>query len=344
MKFVKSRYYNLNRIGMIFVGVWPYRKGKFVYIQKVLFFGIFGCFLASQVKQCLERIEHDWATLNGKEFEIVKEYANISRFFTLAFLFTILVVGCCIPIVQFLPVILNVIFPSQTPRPFSRRLIIRMEFLIDEEKYFFAILFYGAVGWTIGSVAIVSIGCSILTFGYHTCAMFKIACYRMERAMEGCDGFDITTQNTIRNGIISALNIHREAIKFADIVQSNFMTFYFFIIVACVASLVQALYSHSLEEIFTTVSYISTLFMYMFWTNYAAQLITDHFDQIFTATYGCPWYMTSVQIQKLIVFILQRGTQPYARHIFSAFTLSLEGFATLVSASMSYFSVIYAAQ
>lgn len=37
--------------------------------------------------------------------------------------------------------------------------------------------------------------------------------YRMERAMQECNGFDITTQNTIRNGIINALNIHREAVK-----------------------------------------------------------------------------------------------------------------------------------
>lgn len=52
---------------------------------------ISSCYLRlnmQQVKQCLERIEHDWTTLNGKEFEIVRQYANISRFFTLAFLFT----------------------------------------------------------------------------------------------------------------------------------------------------------------------------------------------------------------------------------------------------------------
>lgn len=80
---------------------------------------------------------------------------------------------CSFAIIQLLPTILDVIIPLNVSRP--RRLYVRFEFFIDEEKYFHIAIFYTIVSLFVGAATAISIGTSFLTFGYHSCAMLKIA-------------------------------------------------------------------------------------------------------------------------------------------------------------------------
>ncbi|KAL6418173.1 hypothetical protein ACFW04_012298 [Cataglyphis niger] len=80
----------------------------------------------------------------------------------------------------------------------------------------------------------------------------------------------------------------------------------------------------------------------MFIINFVGQEIINHNNHVYFTAYNSQWYDAPLHIQKLILFVLLRGRQTYTLNIGGGvFVASLECFATLTKASMSYFTFMY---
>ncbi|XP_024882882.1 odorant receptor 43a-like [Temnothorax curvispinosus] len=79
----------------------------------------------------------------------------------------------------------------------------------------------------------------------------------------------------------------------------------------------------------------------MFLSNFVGQQIIDHNNHIFVTAYKVQWYNTPLSVQKLILFLLQRGNKSFGLHVGGLFIASLECFSTLFNASISYFTIMY---
>jgi len=144
---------------------------------------------------------------------------------------------CIYVFMQLSPPILDIIIPLNVSR--SRRLYVRFEFFVDEEKYFYVIVFYTVVSLFVASITVISIGTSLLTFGNHSCACYwkshgksikllennfkkiwrirrnikKFYSYRMEHAMDKYKILHILERNEIQNQMIRAVDIHRKGLE-----------------------------------------------------------------------------------------------------------------------------------
>ncbi|XP_011705353.1 PREDICTED: uncharacterized protein LOC105460564, partial [Wasmannia auropunctata] len=76
-------------------------------------------------------------------------------------------------------------------------------------------------------------------------------------------------------------------------------------------------------------------------SNYFAQEIMDYNNNVSATVYNVQWYIAPLRLQKMILFLLQRGTKGFSWNIGGLFVGSLEGAATLLSAVVSYFTVLY---
>nr|XP_012228370.1 PREDICTED: uncharacterized protein LOC105675664 [Linepithema humile] len=74
---------------------------------------------------------------------------------------------------------------------------------------------------------------------------------------------------------------------------------------------------------------VATSTLYMFLANHAAQAVTDHNNHVFVTAYNIQWYITPLYIQKMILFLLQKGTKDFTLTIGGIFVGSLECFATM---------------
>ncbi|XP_028050609.1 uncharacterized protein LOC105839776 [Monomorium pharaonis] len=95
-----------------------------------------------------------------------------------------------------------------------------------------------------------------------------------------------------------------------------------------------------MSELFTTFTFVSAQVCYMYLGNYGGQIITDHYAEIFNATYDSYWYTAPLRAQKSLLFVMQRTSRNFA-FVFGIFVVSLKGFSTLASMAVSYFTVIY---
>lgn len=88
---------------------------------------------------------------------------------------SVFVVSACISglILQFLPVILDIVMPLDEPRP--RDLLVTVEYFVDQNKYFYIKIMheivYVLVSLTIGGAAFTQ----LLGFLFHSFGMFQIA-------------------------------------------------------------------------------------------------------------------------------------------------------------------------
>ncbi|XP_019697026.1 uncharacterized protein LOC105183331 isoform X1 [Harpegnathos saltator] len=100
-------------------------------------------------------------------------------------------------------------------------------------------------------------------------------------------------------------------------------------------------FENDTNGVYLHLIYVNIVLLYMFTANYIAQQITDCNHDVFVTVYNIRWYTAPLQIQKTILFLLQRGTKPFSLTLGGLFVASLKSAATLASTSISYFSVLY---
>ncbi|XP_018349234.1 PREDICTED: odorant receptor Or2-like [Trachymyrmex septentrionalis] len=198
----------------------------------------------------------------------------------------------------------------------------------------------------IGLIAMIATGTMLLAYLQHTCGMFSIASYRIEQAINILQKDDLKNKSKIYKEIIYAVDIHRRAMEFTDFLISNFEGSFFFLIaigVTCLSlNLLQAaLYRNNIEQLILPLLIIMILYVYLFVSNWTAQEITDHNEYIFATVYNVQWYVAPLHIQKMMLFLLQRGAKAFHMILGGIFVASLESAAALMSTSISYFTVLY---
>ncbi|XP_014478959.1 PREDICTED: uncharacterized protein LOC106746675 [Dinoponera quadriceps] len=351
------------------VGLWPYEQSKLTRLQRILFSGTLITFILVQfatfatskctpqfvievlsvtflfiayaieytaywihlktIKHLLELLQHIYDELNDEEeIAIMNEYGNMARYHTGILTIALnhfLVLSTCgmsvFTLFPFWPCMFDIAWPANESRPHTR-IYIPTEYFIDQERYYYLIMLHSNVAYYVGSTALLAAGTTGMSYFLHICGMFKVASYRVEQAMMICS---VRNQNLIHEGIIYAIDMHRKAIS-----------------VKLMSQIFQVItFGFDLEKLIIPFICLNTTNIFIILANNNAQQITDHNDDMFAAVYNVKWYNASLRIQKMILFMLQKGTKPLCVTLGGIFTGSLESAARLISTSMSYFTVLY---
>ncbi|XP_011860649.1 PREDICTED: uncharacterized protein LOC105557878 isoform X1 [Vollenhovia emeryi] len=388
---VEEQYFNLNKILLLAVGLWPYQRTNFVRFQLIFFLGIlitavlfqlsvfltsnqssyliirilsmasfFSTFVVKYVsfifnmeamKNLLAQLQHIYNNLKD-EYEnfIIEKYSYTAKWYTVI----LTTIGICsvftLIVVQFWSNIYDVVLLKNVSQ--SRHLLITTEYFIDREEhfYFIALHIYAAV--CIGSTTVLAVGTILIAYLQHTCGMFRISSYRIKRVMK----INMLQNNTLENknlifqGIICAIDIHRQAMKLSELLVYKFETMLFCLIAIGVMSLSLNLFqistseNNNINDYFFPILFVMVSILYMFVANYVGQDVMDHTKYLFVTAYSVPWYRAPLYIQRIMLFVLQRGTKNFTLTVGGLFIGSLECFATLVKASVSYFTVMHSIQ
>ncbi|KAH0944527.1 Or9e26 [Eciton burchellii] len=392
----EKRYFSMNRVIMLAVGLWPYQQTKIVRFQVTFFLGILISFIIFQLsrlffvectfdfairirilcvllyftlltvtyinflinvetmKHLLERLQYTYNDLKDKnEIAIYNKYGNIGKRITFAF---IVIAVCSFVILTMLQTwsnILDVIVPSNETYANHFKIMICRYFVL-QEKYFYLFLLHLNAVITIGSIALLSAGVTLFSFFKHICGMFRIASYRLERAIRTRILQNISLKNEIMiyKEIIYAVDIHRKAMEFTKLFINAIGRSALPLIIITVLCLSFSLYEISRMESFTAKTDETLLHLLifnftlvsMFLINYVTQEVTDYNNHVFFTAYNVPWYQAPLHIQKLILFLIQRGSKALIWKVGGVFAGSLECFASLASTSVSYFTVMLSFQ
>ncbi|RLU21355.1 hypothetical protein DMN91_005728 [Ooceraea biroi] len=384
-------HFNLARILMLAIGLWPYQQTKLVQLQLILVSCILTSFVVFQfttflttecspnlvikiltcslfggspiiihnsfwlnmhtVKYSFEQLQDICNELKDEgEIAIIKRYGNDSKRYTLLLF---LCATCGIVFYSFLPLwpqILSTVLPINVSQT-QRIMLIMTEYFVDQERYFYLLLLHINTATYIGLIVAIATGTVLLGCIIHACGLFSIASYRIKQAMTIIMMKNANQENQILmyRKIVCAVNMHCKAMNFLEVLMSAFQGMFFLMIVITVIIGSLSLYGitscrDNISEFCLYLTCISTTVVYIFAGNYLAQDIMDHSNDIFVTVYDSQWYMASLRVQKMMLFMLQRGTKVFCVNIGGLFVGSLQSAATLISASISYFTVLYSVQ
>ncbi|XP_076175243.1 uncharacterized protein LOC143150681 [Ptiloglossa arizonensis] len=97
----------------------------------------------------------------------------------------------------------------------------------------------------------------------------------------------------------------------------------------------------ALEEVLLASMIVSGYLFVMYMNNYSGQKIIDNSLDVFYQTCDSMWYCAPMSIQKLLLMIIHRSSIQCSFNLGGLFVPSHQGFWTMMSASFSYFSVLY---
>ncbi|XP_070523048.1 odorant receptor Or2-like [Cardiocondyla obscurior] len=381
-------HFRLNRFLLLAIGLWPLKRSKFAQVQFIILFSILITFIifqftslltsrctvdlivnilsstffficlaikynsfwinADTMRLSLEKLQHTCNELkNEDEIAIIEKYSRIGKIQTIAITMFGAMSLCSFLLLTLGPYAFNIVFSVNNSQ--SRIvMVLKTEYFIDQEKYFYLIVLHGNAALFIGATAMVATGTMMIAYLKYICGMLTIASYRIKEAMTINVQQDIDHEKMIicYRGIVCAVDIHRKAIEFSQVFIKSFQGSFFFLIAAgmiCLSNnLVQiALYVNTLKQFILSLTFVMVLYVYMFLSNYTAQEITDHNEYVFATVYNVLWYVAPLQIQKMMLFILQKGTKAFHLVLGGIFIASMESAASLMGTSISYFTVLY---
>ncbi|XP_032675073.1 uncharacterized protein LOC116845929 [Odontomachus brunneus] len=296
---------------------------------------------ATKIQLLMEVVRKDWKEFrrqnDKREIEILHKYARTIHTYTIVFILAVFIGNSAFEFLEAFPIIFDWLMPLNESRP--RRVTVLVEYFIDSERYFPLILLHEFIAVLLGSFTVVSTGTITLIYMEHACAMLKIVSFRIEHALEkSVLQYSVAqTERIIYCKIIRAVDLHRRAIKFFDLILSNFSTSYCIMIIVGVASislnlcrLLQLADIKDLADLFTIITLLLIHFVYMFIANYVGQIITDHSEDIFNTTCNILWYTAPLQSQKMLLFLMHRTIKLVKPVVGKMFVASLEGFATVM--------------
>ncbi|XP_025073673.1 uncharacterized protein LOC105425585 [Pogonomyrmex barbatus] len=297
------------------------------------------------MKWSLEQLQHIYNELKDeKEIDIIKRYGNNAKHFTaIVILFHInnLILGFFMPFALYA---FNGILNKQDIKRVIQTII--PKHFVGREHYFYLIYLHIGMAVTVGGTATVATGMMLIAYIIHACGIFRIASYRIEKAIAINTLNNINLQNeiTMYKQIIHAVDIHRKAIKFTALFFSGFDQSRLALIMFAVICLSLNLYGisetilfgNNFQQFIIHFLLVLSIFVYCFATNYAGQELINHNDRIFSTAYNVRWYIAPLHIQKLILFLLQRGTKTVSLNIGGMFVLSVEFFGMVQSHCVSY--------
>ncbi|XP_011864600.1 PREDICTED: uncharacterized protein LOC105560262 [Vollenhovia emeryi] len=306
--------------------------------------------LGDTIKYIFDRVRYDWNMLKAHaDLEILQKYANEAKFQTIFIFLSSNIYSLVIVIISYSPRVLDIFTPLNESR--SLQILYTVEYFVDEETYFFAILMHMVLVAYAGGMAATAIATVLLIYISHTCALFKIASYQMEHVCTSDKNVQLIPkdikQSMLYNNLIHAVYVHRRAMDSANNITNSFSMFFIVLLVCCVAimslsfcNVINAVTSGEKLDVVTNSAMIFGVMYCIFLGNYVGQNIIDSSTAISQATYNAQWYTAPICMQKLIILIIQRSNKQSSLTIGALFDVSLEGFATLLSMSISYVMVL----
>ncbi|KAL6428623.1 hypothetical protein ACFW04_007917 [Cataglyphis niger] len=312
---------------------------------------------AQAVKYSLEQLQLIYNELTDEnEIAIIKKYGNNAKRLTITIIILYICGSIIVGSITILPYILNLALHINVTQPRVMKQLMP-EYFTEQESHFYLILLYMDIVLFIGATTFLASETMFVSYFIHICGIFSIASYRIEKAIiiniDQEKRIDYENEIIIYKKIIYAVDIHRKAIKLSSFLMRSFKKSRFFLIIINVVCLSLNLYAvavntsnedHVVEQLLIHFLIILIVLIYLFFINYVGQEIMNHNDHVFSTVYNTQWYIAPLHVQKLILFLLQRGIKTVSLNFGGVILLSLEFFATLTQASLSYFTVMYSMQ
>ncbi|EZA55491.1 hypothetical protein DMN91_006137 [Ooceraea biroi] len=249
---IKTKYFNLNRILLLAVGLWPYQQSRLVQLfvfnsllNSIIIFQLLSFLTAectpdfiitvlssvsvyfvsiiqynsfwsniSTIRYLLDQLQDIYNKLKDEnEIAIMETYGRNAKRLTANI--SLLTMGSIVIFLS-LPIWVRIIDIFLILNNSQHGMIqLTTEYFIDQEKYFYLILLHIDAATCIAGSGLTAIGLIYCAYFKHICGMFRIASYRIKQAIT-LEKIFLENDLMIYKEMIYAIDMHRKAMKFSE--------------------------------------------------------------------------------------------------------------------------------
>ncbi|XP_036138656.1 uncharacterized protein LOC105840787 [Monomorium pharaonis] len=148
--------------------------------------------------------------------------------------------------------------------------------------------------------------------------------------------------------ITAAVDIHRKALEFSDLLKTSFGLSYLFMIIIAICTATISFFrlfriitmQQEKMEIIKLVCYLVFVFLFLIIGNFVGQEFINCDEHVHRMICNTKWYNTPLKIQKLILFLIRKTTKSYKVDAAGLFSPCLEGLAAAMSLLLSFLTIL----
>ncbi|XP_011637562.2 odorant receptor 13a-like [Pogonomyrmex barbatus] len=329
-----------------------------IMIGTVFSFKILTIMLNSEkVKICLNTIKEDWLLLNTSiEKDILQRHTKFGQYIA-TFYAVFMHMTTCLFVLK--PVMLtllaeDVLNVTESTIPFASRLPFHVEYGKRLNQYVYPIAVHCYAAILAHAFATIAIDSLYYTLIQHACGMFSAIGYVLENIGKNSDNnFDLMPDKMKDDNYIKVLNClrrHLHVIEFAEHIESMYTKIFLlnlnFNMIGGSLAGIQVLMNldKNMNDIAGPITVYIAQFIHLFLHFWQAQFLLDYSVLPYESICRANWYYTSTRCQKLFLLIMNRTVSPCKITAGKIMVLSIESFAVVVKASLSYLTVFRSLQ
>nr|AXM05163.1 odorant receptor [Campoletis chlorideae] len=295
-------------------------------------------FNAEKIRKLIYRMQTDWKSDTFQpHLEILKKYALEGKKLTQVYsvcMYSTLITFVLMPVV---PKLMDVIMPLNA----SRSLIYPLPLSygnINVDKYYIPIMIHADCAILIAITTIVAMDSTYAVYVEHACGMFAAVGDRLHHLMDFREKKFIDKsspsdmEKATYQAIVDCIEMHKEAIKFANTIESSHTFVLLLVVGLSVLSMSVAGYQvimnlNKPNEAFRFLIFVLAQFFHLFYLSWPGQKLIDHSERIHDLVYDAKWYETSPRSQKLILLMMMRSIEPCKLTAGKFFDMSFANFS-----------------
>ncbi|XP_043471282.1 uncharacterized protein LOC122504299 isoform X2 [Leptopilina heterotoma] len=198
-----------------------------------------------KMKQLLEKIDADWNIWSNKpELEILKNFANEGRKFTLIYAIALYLSVIFYSLFTLSPQLLDIFLPI--PNETRAKKYLQPEYYgPNMENYFVIIFIFAAIGILMNFTISASVDSMYVVYVQHACGIFSAIGQRLENIKYDCKSKD----NKYSQEILFCVQQHKSILKYTEDLEETYTTYFFFLIIINVMVLIVNGIQYSRAEI-----------------------------------------------------------------------------------------------
>ncbi|XP_057321057.1 odorant receptor 22c-like [Microplitis mediator] len=311
----------------------------------------------AQMKELFERMRRDWRSLLNEEEKDSLQYRT-----TLGYLFSaayVGIVGTTLMIFITEPIIprfLNILLRMNGTAP--RKFALPLEYIIiDREKHYWTILFISNLFCINIIVVIISCDITLITYVQHICGLFAVIGCRLKNTPADEDlPEDHKRRNNLSNTknipykhLVSCIRGHRQALEFADLLESAYSVSLALIVgsnlpLITITGVQVVTQSNTIDKTLKYSTYAISQTAHLFFECFMSQQLTDMSLEMHESIADVGWYDISVKSQKLLILMTLRSQTPCKLTAAKIMDLSIENFAAMLKTCASYLTMLLSMQ
>ncbi|XP_076664266.1 uncharacterized protein LOC143366798 [Andrena cerasifolii] len=302
---------------------------------------------ALQLEGLVNGMYSDWDTNRPPaETEIMDVYGKRGVLFTVAYMVTALF-GTIVFIIM--PTAAGIVeyFARTENGTVYRYYIYPAYYPFDEDRYYIYFWTHMTVGICV--VSIVYTACDTLyMYGVqHACGLLAVAGYRFKIAVENYaynEKESVKTMDLAYKKVCSSIRGHKRALRFIQDIHELHSTYLAIIVVLVITAFSITLVKMSLTEagfeFYKYLGFLVVQLIHLFFLTSQGQFVQNAYDELYNEMYGGQWYNSSCKTQMLYLLALRGSLTAPVLSAGGLLPLTLETFAEVLKASVSYFTVL----